>query len=41
VVLELRRRGYERAFLLKGGWLAWEEAGYPAEPKPPDPEQGG
>ncbi|MBI2836418.1 MAG: hypothetical protein HYX85_01850 [Chloroflexi bacterium] len=30
MALFLRRKGY-RAFALKGGYRAWEEAGYPTE----------
>jgi rhodanese-related sulfurtransferase len=26
-------RGYEKVYALKGGWEAWEKAGYPVEPK--------
>ena len=32
VAQDLRRHGYQ-AFALKGGYAAWEEAGYPTEPK--------
>ena len=32
VARDLRRHGYE-AFALQGGYAAWEEAGYPTEPK--------
>jgi tRNA 2-thiouridine synthesizing protein A len=32
VAQDLRRHGYQ-AFALKGGYAAWEEAGYPTQPK--------
>jgi rhodanese-related sulfurtransferase len=26
-------RGFTKVYALKGGWNAWEKAGYPIEPK--------
>jgi len=26
-------KGFRKVFALKGGWNAWEKAGYPVEPK--------
>jgi 3-mercaptopyruvate sulfurtransferase SseA len=33
VVLQLINMGYKKVFALKGGWKAWEAAGYPTEEK--------
>jgi 3-mercaptopyruvate sulfurtransferase SseA len=27
-------RGYRKVYALKGGWDAWEDAGYPVQEKP-------
>jgi rhodanese-related sulfurtransferase len=27
------KEGYGKVFVLKGGWYAWEKAGYPVEKK--------
>jgi len=26
-------RGFQKAYALKGGWIEWEKAGFPTEPK--------
>jgi len=33
VALKLMEIGYTRVYAVKGGWAAWEKAGYPVEPK--------
>jgi rhodanese-related sulfurtransferase len=33
VALQLIERGFTKAHALKGGWNAWEKAGYPTDPK--------
>jgi rhodanese-related sulfurtransferase len=33
VAQELKAKGYTNAHALKGGWKAWEKAGYPTEAK--------
>ncbi|HVF38791.1 MAG TPA: hypothetical protein VM939_02750 [Gemmatimonadaceae bacterium] len=43
---ELRRAGWKKARALRGGWLAWQEAGFPVEDRPlesesaPSPRRG-
>jgi rhodanese-related sulfurtransferase len=27
------KNGYEKVFVLQGGWIAWQRAGYPVENK--------
>jgi rhodanese-related sulfurtransferase len=29
----LIEKGFTKVYALKGGWNAWEKAGYPTEPK--------
>jgi 3-mercaptopyruvate sulfurtransferase SseA len=36
VTRELQERGHRNARALTGGWRAWEAAGRPVEPRPPD-----
>ena len=33
---ELQEKGYRNARALVGGWRAWEAAGRPVEPRPPE-----
>jgi len=33
VAQELIGMGFEQVWALKGGWVEWEKAGYPTEPK--------
>jgi rhodanese-related sulfurtransferase len=33
VAQQLEKLGFPNVFVLKGGWTAWEEGGYPTEPK--------
>jgi rhodanese-related sulfurtransferase len=33
VAQQLLKMGFTQATVLKGGWKAWEEGGYPTEPK--------
>jgi len=33
VARQLIERGFAKVYALKGGWNAWEKAGYPTEPK--------
>jgi rhodanese-related sulfurtransferase len=33
VALRLIEKGFTRVFVLKGGWDAWVQAGYPTVPK--------
>ena len=33
LALKLVDRGYPSVYVLEGGWKAWQEAGYPVEPK--------
>ena len=37
MTLELQRAGWRNARALAGGWTAWEAAGRPVEPVPPEP----
>ncbi|RJQ61598.1 MAG: hypothetical protein C4530_06000 [Desulfobacteraceae bacterium] len=30
---KLEKIGYSHLYVLKGGWHAWQAAGYPVEPK--------
>jgi rhodanese-related sulfurtransferase len=34
VAQELMNSGFDKVYVLKGGFDAWKEAGYPVEPKP-------
>jgi 3-mercaptopyruvate sulfurtransferase SseA len=34
VARELKQAGWTKARALIGGWVAWQEAGLPVEPKP-------
>jgi len=33
VAQELKGKGYAKVYALKGGWKAWEKAGFPTEAK--------
>jgi 3-mercaptopyruvate sulfurtransferase SseA len=33
VAQELVKMGFPQVWALKGGWVEWEKAGYPTEPK--------
>jgi rhodanese-related sulfurtransferase len=33
VARQLIEQGFTKVYALKGGWSAWEKAGYPTEPK--------
>jgi rhodanese-related sulfurtransferase len=33
VARKLIEKGFDKVYALKGGWNAWEKAGYPIEPK--------
>jgi len=33
VARQLIEQGFTKVYALRGGWNAWEKAGYPAEPK--------
>jgi rhodanese-related sulfurtransferase len=33
VARQLIGQGFTKVYALKGGWNAWEKAGYPTEPK--------
>jgi rhodanese-related sulfurtransferase len=33
VAREFVKAGYQKVYALKGGWLAWSNAGYPTEKK--------
>jgi rhodanese-related sulfurtransferase len=33
VARQLIAKGFTKVYALKGGWNAWEKAGYPTEPK--------
>jgi rhodanese-related sulfurtransferase len=33
VARKLIEKGFTKVYALKGGWNAWEKAGYPTDPK--------
>ena len=36
MALKLMEQGYRKVYALKGGFAAWEKAGYPVQEKPKD-----